>query len=372
MPIEASPAEGQRVLLGPGVISRLPDALGTAGARRALLVLSSSSAGRPWRERLLERMDVLTVGQWQHPSESPTEASVAAVADRAEADRADLIVAVGGGGVLDAAKAAVARLATAGARPPELVAVPTTPGSGAEATPFAAIWDLVAGRKTSVVGIAPPALAVVDPTLSLGLPAPVLAASVLDTLTQGVESAWSVRATSESLAAALTAVALVAAGGERLFDPTDLGALTVACLAGHWAGRAIAVSQTTACHAISYPLTGHYGLAHGHACVLSLPALLAFNATIGDDDCLDPRGAEHVRGVIDRVVDAFGGDTVSAVCNRVEAMRERACLASYAECGADSELVAHDAVAYGRLSNNPRLLDEGGVLNLLRHLEQQR
>jgi alcohol dehydrogenase class IV len=368
---EAPSAEGQRVLFGPGVISQLPDALGGRG-RRALLVFSTSSAGRPWRERLRERLDGLAVGEWQHPSESPTAASVASVAERTVAARADLIVAVGGGGVLDAAKAAVAQIAAGGDPAPGLVAVPTTPGSGAEATPFAAIWDLAAGRKSSVVGAAPPALAVIDPTLCLGLPAPTLAASVLDALTQGVESAWSVRSTPASTAAALTAVALIATAGERLFDPADLGALTVACLAGHWAGRAIAVSQTTACHAISYPLTGHHGLAHGHACVLSLPALLAFNAALGDDDCVDPRGAAHVKGTIDRIVDACGEDTVTGVCDRVEALRRAGGLAPYPECGADSERVADDAVAYGRLTNNPRLLDEGGVLNLLRHLEQQR
>jgi alcohol dehydrogenase class IV len=363
-----------KTVFGPGSIVSLPALLGLEHAdRRLLLVLNASSAGCAWRERLLEGMQGFVLDQWQHPTGSPTSSTVAAIVDRARAHDANLVVAVGGGGVLDAAKAAIARLASTSASEPvvELVAVPTTPGTGAEITPFATIWDFDGGQKTSVSAPSPPSLAVIDPELCVGLPRPILAASVLDALTQGVEASWSIRATPESMRAGLTAVSLIAQAGERLFDPADAGALTTACLAGWWSGQAIAVSQTTACHAISYPLTARYGISHGHACVLSLAPMLSYNAEIVVDDCADPRGVTYVRGAIERIVAAFGERAVDPVCRRVEDLQRLGGLSDYLDCNADSAVVARDAVTYGRLDNNPRLIDEEALLKLLRLLEQR-
>lgn len=361
-----------KVVFGPGSIASLPDSLGPERIGcRALFVLSASSAGRDWRERLLERMDAFALDQWQHPTGNPTPSTVATIIDRALAHDADLIVAVGGGGVIDAAKAAVAQLpdAVENGPEPELVAVPTTPGTGAEVTPFATVWDFDIGHKMSVPASSPPSLAIIDPELCVGLPPSVLAASVLDALTQGVEASWSVRSTPESTWAGLTAVALIAQTGERVFNPMDPGALTAACLAGLWSGQAIAVSQTTACHAISYPLTARYGVAHGHACALSLAEMIAFNAATTPGDCTDRRGVGHVRSAIDRIASAFGEQTVDGVCQRVEDLCRHGGLGDYSDCDADSAVVARDAVTYGRLGNNPRLIDEEGVHKLLRLLE---
>jgi alcohol dehydrogenase class IV len=359
------------VVFGPGSVTSLPDSLGPRRIGcRVLFVLSASSAGRDWRERLLGRMHAFALDQWQHPTGNPTPSTVATIVDRALAHDADLIVAVGGGGVIDAAKAAVAQLphACENGPEPELVAVPTTPGTGAEVTPFATVWDFSTGHKMSVPA-SPPSLAIIDPELCVGLPPSVLAASILDALTQGVEASWSVCSTPESTRAGLTALALIAQTGERVFNPMDRGALTAACLAGLWSGRAIAVSQTTACHAISYPLTARYGIAHGHACVLSLAEMIAFNAETTPEDCTDQRGVGHVRSAIEQITAAFGEQAVDGVCQRVEDLRRHGGLGDYSDCDADSAVVARDAVTYGRLGNNPRLIDEEGVHKLLRLLE---
>lgn len=357
-----------RVLFGPGAVAALPNVLAENHRKpRVLVVLSASSANRSWRNHLLDRLEPFAWASWQHPSGSPTASTVDAIIGQINAHAADVVIGVGGGGVVDAAKAAVALV---GGSSPDLVAIPTTPGSGAEVTPFATVWDFAAGQKHSVPASSP-ALAIVDPELCLGLPRPVLVASVLDTLTQGIEAAWSVRATPESMRAGLTAAALVGRAGDQLFDPTDPEALTIACLAGLWSGRAIAVSQTTVCHAISYSLTARYGVRHGHACVLSLPTALRFNAGTSGHDCLDSRGVGHISRVIDRIVAALREKTLDGACERIDRLRIAGGLGRYDECGADGSLVVQDALSYGRLSNNPRLLDEDRLHILVRLLEQQ-
>lgn len=358
-------ADGTRILFGRGAIEELPREL-DADHDRMLAVFGASSAGRAWRKKL----EKLSSEAWEHPTGSPTAVTVAEISGRIRACRPSLVLAAGGGGVLDAAKAAMAEIDPAGEAEagPTLVTVPTTPGTGAEVTPFATIWDLVAAHKISI-RTPSPVLAVIDPELCVGLPQPVLAASVLDALSQGVEASWSVRSTSASIRAGLTAVSLIAQGGERLFNPVDAGAMTVASLAGLWAGRAISVSQTTACHALSYPLTARYGVRHGHACILSLATMLDFNAGVTVADCVDRRGEVHVREAVARIVASLGEQDVAGACRRIEHLRLRSGLCGYAECGADSATLVREAVTYGRLSNNPRLLDEKALHILVSQLE---
>ncbi|HEV3002394.1 MAG TPA: iron-containing alcohol dehydrogenase [Solirubrobacteraceae bacterium] len=367
-----TPAAHPRVVFGPGAVDALPGAVAAlAGpSARTLVVLTASSAGRPWRARLLDGLAPAATEAWEHPSGSPTPETVEATAAAAREHDADVLVAVGGGGVMDAAKAAAALLAAGGARRPGVVTVPTTPGSGAEVTPFATVWDFDAGRKESAEGTVAPAAAIVDPDLSEGVPQPVFAASVLDALTQGAEAAWSTRSTPASRAAGLSAVALVAQAADALFaEAPGAGARTVAALAGLQSGHAIAVSQTTACHALSYPLTARHGVRHGHACVLTLGALLAYNAQTAEADCVDGRGPEHVRSACARVAAALGAPTVPAAALTIDAMRRRAGLAAYDACAADDAVVAAEAATYGRLDNNPRRLDAERLRELLRSLE---
>lgn len=363
---------GTRVVFGPGVIRTLPAMLAAGHSKaRVLVVLGSSSTGHEWRKWLLQSLEPLKARSWQHPPCVPTAATVQALSRQALASEADVLVAVGGGGVMDAAKAAVARIAEMedGRRRVELVTAPTTPGTGAEVTPFATVWDFERRRKASIAS-RPPALAVVDPDLCAGLPQAALAASVMDSLVQGMEAAWSTRSTTESIGAGLTAVALVAQSGARLLDPRDGGARMLASLAGLWSGRAIAISHTTAAHALSYPLTARYGVRHGHACSVLAAAVLAFNAGTTEADCVDRRGVAHVQWTLSRILQALGAQTVDGARRCIVELRRAGGLCSYAQCDADDRLVARDAVSYGRLSNNPRLIGEAEIETLLENLAQ--
>lgn len=365
-----SALELPRVLFGAGVLADLAEIVTSLMAPKrsspsVLVVHGRSFARSQGRACLMEGLTGFDTNLCQHPSDGPTADSVDAIVAEASAQDAGLLVAVGGGAVMDAVKAAAMQIGPATGTVPMVIAIPTTPGSGAEATPFATLWDFEQGRKDSVTAAGCVTAALVDPDLCAGLPRAVLAASILDTLTQGAEAAWSTRSTSQSIDDGLAAVALVARSFEGLLRDGDDGWLVLASLAGHLSGCAIAVSNTTACHALSYPLTARYKVRHGHACGLSLCALLSYNAGTTEADCQDARGVAHVRAATARVMKAMGEEPPSNGRRLVRQICELGGLPAYSDYGVDDALVAKSALTYGRLHNNPRRIDEGDLLELL-------
>jgi alcohol dehydrogenase class IV len=362
-----------RTAFGPGAVAALGDLVREQfDARRAvgelLLVTGQTFDERPWGWSIRSALKGLGVSHCTHGPGSPTEASIAPVAQAAVGSAAGVIVAVGGGSVIDAAKVAASWAAREGAATVPVVAVPTTPGTGSESTPFATVWDYEAGRKTSVAAPAP-AVAVVDPELTLSLPRQVLAGSALDALTQGAEAAWSTESSPESVALGLSAVSLIARSYEPMMaSPADSGARVAASLAGLHSGWAMGLARTNACHAISYPLTLRHGLLHGHACSLALGGLLAFNAEASDHDCVDARGVAHVWAVVGRLVRALEVEDASAACGKLDRFHWLGGLPRYRECQVDSERLAADAMTYDRMDQNPRRLTQECLAALLRSL----
>ena len=236
-------------------------------------------------------------------------------------DPPDFVVAVGGGSVIDLAKA-VRVIGPVSSDPgpfllgertvedggPPLLAIPTTAGTGSEATRYAVFT--VDGEKRP---IGHPALTpdhvILDPELTYSLPAAVTASTGLDALAQAMESMWSTRSTDGSYADARAALQLALAHLETAVNRPDPESRTAMCTAAYLAGRAIDVSATTAPHALSFHLTVEYGVPHGHAVALTLGPVLAYNAAVGADDCTDPRGPQHVRGAIDDVLTLMGAAT---------------------------------------------------------------
>jgi alcohol dehydrogenase class IV len=322
--------------------------------------------------------------QWLIHDGALRPASAAALARQLRECGAEVVVAIGGGTVMDAAKAAaylsgvpdvdaatVVAACEAGFRPPPsrmpLVAVPTTPGSGAEVTPFATIWQPERNRKLSLAGPGlAPAAAILDPDLLHGLSRGHLAAGLLDTLCQGAEAAWSVRSTAESESYGLAAVRLAGAmlgslDGSRLSD----AARYTLQLAGNLSGHAIACATTSSCHALSYPLTLRAGLAHGHACGITLGQMLRYNAAVTRADCADPRGPGRVRDVVGRIITKLGAVGPEDAEWRITAFLRRNGLATLQDVPCSLELVVRDAVSYPRIADNPRALTAGSLLEQL-------
>ena len=237
----------------------------------------------------------------------------------------DTVIAVGGGSVIDIAKL-VNFFATNGLEPVEyfkttkdklskskpLVAIPTTAGSGSEATSFAVLY--IDKEKFSVDSeFILPDVAIVDPALTMSLPKYVTATTGMDALCQAVESYWSINSNDESKKYAKEAIELAMANLATVVNNATKSARLAMAKAANLAGKAINITRTTAPHAISYPLTSHFGIAHGHAVALTLPAMLEYNAKVNDEDLQDNRGCKYVRKTINEIAEVLGQSDLDSV-----------------------------------------------------------
>ena len=251
---------------------------------------------------------------------------------------------------------------------PPLIAVPTTAGTGSEATHFAVAY--VEGVKYSVAhSVLLPDYAIVDSTLTHSLPASITASTGLDAFCQAIESIWAVGATNESIEYATRSARLAM---NSLVNATQNPTADVRrdmCRASHLAGRAINISKTTAPHALSYSITSEYGVPHGIAVALTLSPMLAYNAQVSKLNCADPRGPEHVRARIDLILELLGVNSVAAACNRMENLVSASgCPNSLALVGIKTDASIRrlvNQVDAHRLSNNPRHATSESLFALL-------
>jgi alcohol dehydrogenase class IV len=177
----------------------------------------------------------------------------------------DFIVAVGGGSSIDAAKAIKYY---SGADLP-IMAVPTTSGTGSEATHFAVVYK--DGEKKSLADEKLlPEYVVLQADLLKTLPLYQKKCTMLDALCQAMESWWSKRATRESIGYSKEAIDLILSNMESYLNNEDWGNQKM-LIASNLAGKAINITTTTAAHALSYKLTSLYRLPHGHAVAICFP-----------------------------------------------------------------------------------------------------
>ncbi len=263
------------------------------------LFTGNSFYRNPERQKILDMLGSYTL-QYHLGSSNPDLKAVENAVDLLKQFKPDLIVATGGGSVIDLAKAANAFLVN----PQEIlsnakfsskglyfVAIPTTAGSGTEVTPFSSIKKPDRLGKFSFVNeFLIPDLAVLWYPLTFTLPPHETAITGLDALTQAVETYWSKNATEHTKDLSLKCVKLVMDNLLTAFkEPRNKEARQNMLLAANFSGQAIAIARTTICHSVSYPLTSMFNIPHGHAVFLTLPNFLEFNTPY-----LDQNGGESL------------------------------------------------------------------------------
>jgi alcohol dehydrogenase len=186
----------------------------------------------------------------------------------------DAVVAIGGGRILDATKLL---LHYAEFPRPFFIAVPTTAGSGSESTPFAVLYE--GQTKISVQNNRLlPDCVVLDPQELASLSKFQKAVSGIDAFAQAVESLWNIHASSESRIYADEALKLLWSELAGFVHDEASVRNKKMMWASYLAGRAIAITRTTGCHALSYYLTAKHGIQHGQAVALFLPSFFIYNA----------------------------------------------------------------------------------------------
>jgi len=214
------------------------------------------------------------------------------------ADQVELVVALGGGSVIDSAKFLAAghlafeptRASLEGgadlAQPAwPLVAIPTTAGTGSDLTKWATIWDPATDRKLSLNRDDLYArVALVDPDITASLPWSMTLATGLDALSHALESLWNRNANPASRRHAVSAAREILLALPQLReDPSRTSARTSMALGATFAGLAFSSTQTALAHNISYPITLKHGVVHGIACSFCLPEVMVAARGISPD-----------------------------------------------------------------------------------------
>lgn len=320
------------VRFGAGEVATLAGWLAATGARRPFVVADKVNAAR---------LDVLGLGLGSglglarpalfgavtpEPDLPNLEAAVAA----ARAADADAVVGFGGGSAMDLAKL-VAVLAPSGLaladiagpnRAPKrrvrLAQIPTTAGTGSEVGTRALVTDPATRNKIATESVEMLAdIAIIDPALTVSVPPAVTAATGVDAMAHCVEAFTSRRAHPIVDAYALQGIELVGRYLARaVADGTDIEARAGLALAAFYGGVCLGPVNTTAGHALAYPLGTRHKLAHGLANALIFPHVLAANAAavpektarVGRALGFDTRGRQQVLGGARQFCEGLGLD----------------------------------------------------------------
>ncbi|MDP4299327.1 iron-containing alcohol dehydrogenase [Leptothrix discophora] len=284
-----------QVVIGAGSLGQLPQLLRGLRTGRALLVVSRSVRRAGLLDAVLAGLDAAGIGH-VIVDDTPAEPDVQDVERTLAASKAagacDAVVGIGGGSVIDVAKIAAVVLAhdvslrdllakrvPVPGRGLPTVMVPTTAGTGAEATPNAIVLVAEDALKVGIVDphLVPDAV-ILDAQLTLTLPPEVTASTGMDALTHAIECVCSRKGNTFSELYGLEAIRLIGRSIRRaVADGHDAKAREDMLLGAYYGGVCIATSSTTAVHALAYPLGGTYRMAHGLSNAILLPSVMAYN-----------------------------------------------------------------------------------------------
>lgn len=364
------------VVFGVGALGEVGDAARRTGGSRALVVTDDGLMAAGWVEEALPRLwgAGLEVRVWHGVTPNPKDHEVEAGFEAYLESACDVVVAIGGGSCIDAAKG-IAILAGNGGRIidyegvdrvtraiPPMVMVPSTGGTGADVSQFCVITDTARRVKYTIAGRAlVPDISVTDPTLLTTMPPDLSANTALDALSHAIEAYVSRAANFLSDAHALAAIRdIVAHLPASIDDPTDLRAREGIARGSLQAGLAFTNALLGATHAISHQIGGALDLPHGLLNAILLPHVMRFNAAARPERFAD-------------IARAMGVDTDRLhVREATEAAIESVCLLAgklgvpdgLAQIGVDRsdlDLFAENALKDVFITTNPRVVTRDDV-----------
>lgn len=368
--------------IGGGAIQETGSVIADLGRLRALIITDPFLARSGLVEVLTEslRREGLQVAVFSETVPDPTTDSLlrglAAVRDH----QADVLIGFGGGSAMDTAKAlgllAVhcgemrdykAPRRNAGPALP-VVAIPTTAGSGSEATQFTIITDSTSREKMLCAGPAfLPTAAIVDYELTLSMPARLTADTGVDALTHAVEAYVSKKSSPFSDTFALSAIRAIGQNLRRVYkDGGDKVAREAVMLAATQAGIAFSNSSVALVHGMSRPIGAHFHIAHGLANAMLFPAVTQFSVQAAGRRYADCARALGVAS--DRDED---GRAANALVAELHALNQDLHVPTPETYGVDKKtweeltpLMAEQALASGSPANNPLVPDASEIQDI--------
>lgn len=286
--------------------------------------------------------------------------------------KCDMLIAVGGGTSIDIAKSIKFFLINKensheAITKPVLVAMPTTAGSGSESTSFSVVYY---GKKK--VSLEHPSLlpnySIIDYSLSRGYTGYPAACVGMDALSQGIESFWSIRSTKISKKYSKQAIKKILKNLEDSINSPNRKNKEMMAIGANLAGKGINIAKTTACHALSYPLTSYLNLPHGHAVSVFLGKTIILNSKVNEFNINDPRGVNYVRNTMEELYNISNTNNSDELKNKINDIMDGINLErSLTKLGLDSSkaLFISKNINMERLGNNPTKMSKTDIMNLL-------
>lgn len=242
------------------------------------------------------------------------------------------------------------------------LAIPTTAGTGSEATRYAVIYYNDAKQSVTSESIIPEAV-LLDPGVLKTLPEYQKKSTMMDAFCHALESFWSVNSTEESRQFSKQAIELVLNNMEGYLANTEDGNAGM-LLAANTAGKAINITQTTAGHAMCYKITSLFRCAHGHAAALCDRILFPWMLE-NTNLCIDPRGEDFLKDIFNQISGAMGCNTPEEAADKLNVIFDE--LGFEVPSATEEQFaILKSSVNPVRLKNHPVKLDTE-IIDLLYH-----
>jgi len=351
------------------------------GALRPLLVTDPGLMEAGWVDELVGYLCSQGVAAkvWSALTPNPKDHEITAGHQFYRANGCDVLIALGGGSVIDAAKGIAILAANGGdildyagvdkaTMPiPPLVVVPSTSGTGADVSQFCIVTDTARGTKITILGRAlVPDITVIDPRLLTTMPEWLNAATGLDALTHGIEAFVSLGHNQLTDHHALRAVVMVTENLVHTIDrPNEMAARVLMAQAALEAGLAFTNAILGAAHAMSHQVGGLLDLPHGVINGILLPHVVRFNA---EADPVPFATIATCLGIADQRAPAL--ESALALADRLQSLATQVGVPrGLAELGVSEEVLptlAKNALQDACMSTNPRSADEAQMEALFR------
>lgn len=326
-------------------------------------------------ERLANIAKVKNVSYFHEIEPNPSCQTIDKATELARNNKADVVVGLGGGSAMDAAKMVACLCDNEGSifdyystgnrellsRTAQLICIPTTSGTGSEVTNIGVYTNRETNIKMPFASkLFWPDIALIDPILTHTLPQIVTASTGMDAFCHAIEAYWSLNSNPVSEALSVSALRYILGNIEvACLNPADRTAREKMSLASVMAGISFSQTKTTGIHAVSFPLTSEFGASHGIACSINLTSFIRI---------VYPNNTEK----FDCLLESLGFKTIDSFILRIEEIMKNIGLpVRLSELGVnlkDIEHIAEVSLKSPLILNTPCEIDKEGITSLLKSI----
>ena len=372
--------------IGAGVSHKIGEIVKEMNCWRPLIVTDKIMQELGYVERIQDELKAMSISSdvFDDTIPEPTARSIKAGVKLAQSGEYDVIIGLGGGSPIDSAKA-ISILGKFGGQMRDykfprivnerglpIIAIPTTAGTGSEATRVTVITDESNDEKMLCVGIGfLPTVAVVDYELTLSVPSRTTADTGIDALTHALEAYVSKKANAYSDIQAVAAMKLLAPNLRRVFNNgKDREAREAMMLGSTLAGIAFSNASVALVHGMSRPIGALYHVPHGLSNAMLLPAVTEYSIPAAEQRYADAARVMGIAQASDTNIKANQKlmDELFAINRELEVPTPAEFGISRTQFFENLSMKAQQALASGSPANNPRVPDADSIIEIYKQL----